>query len=64
VTTRLRAALEKSIEKFLADQCEQDDWPDVYWPDTFAERMADAAYAAFRLSVESQQYAEREREAT
>lgn len=58
MSTRLRAELEKHIQLWLNDNCDQDDWPDVIVPTSTNVRMADAAYAVFAVIGDAQDYVE------
>lgn len=54
MTTRLKALLESSIEKFIEEHHEDEDWPQAWWPEDQTARMADAAYSIWMASVRGQ----------
>ena len=44
---RLKAELDKKMEEWVAENCELDDWPQVYVHESMAEDMADTAADVF-----------------
>ena len=45
MNTRLLAALEEAIDKWVDSECDKDDWIRAYWPQNGVELMAKAAAA-------------------
>lgn len=60
MTTRLKAKLEKSIQRWIDEECEHGDWPQFWVCDSFVPLMTEAAYSVFKASYEGQQFAEKE----
>ena len=44
---RLKAELDKKMEEWIAENCELDDWSQVYVHESMAEDMADTAADVF-----------------
>ncbi len=40
---KLLAELEKVIQDFADKHCEDDEWPDIYWPDNGSHLVTNAA---------------------
>lgn len=40
---KLLAKLEEAIEKFVNENCDDDEWPDTYWPDNGSKLVTQAA---------------------
>ena len=60
MSTRLLSELEKKINEWITDNCEEDDWMDGLIHPSLEQQMASAAYAVFAASVDAQKYAEKQ----
>ena len=56
MNAKLFADLEHSIEQWIDDHCEEDDWLDVYVGNLTENKMAAAAAAVLDGIEEAQQY--------
>lgn len=56
---KYKAKLEAAIDKFIEDNCQDDDMipSEAYYPDCLVEMMTDAAEVVFDMSVQAQQFA-------
>lgn len=54
---KLFANLVETLETWVGEHCEDDEWPDFFVGDEMALKMAEAARAVFEASVNSQKYA-------
>lgn len=57
MSTRLLAELEKKINEFITENCDQDDWMDGLVHPNLERQMASAAYSVFAASNDAQNYA-------
>jgi len=58
--TGLYATLEKAIERWLNDHCEDDEWPDSYIYEDQSKDMAKAVELVFDANVKGQKFAKKE----
>jgi len=56
----LRVRLLQAIEKWMEENCEERNWPDVLVDDGLSTRMADAARIVFDSQVAAQEYYKKE----
>lgn len=58
--TSLKLKLEQAIDKWMQDNCDDDDWPDMYvYGDLYVD-MATAAEQVFDSSHKGQKFADNE----
>lgn len=53
----LYASLVEHLQKWVNSNCEENNWPDMYWGNATVECMAKAAAAVVDACEESQAYA-------
>ena len=58
MNARLLSRLEHYIDKFMTENCESTDWPDVYIHPGLVMQMAKSASLVFDSSADGQKYAE------
>ena len=56
--SHLLVSLENTIEKWLNDHCEDDEWPNAFVYENQSKDMANAAALVFDASVKGQEFLE------
>lgn len=60
MSTRLLAGLEKKMNEWITENCEEDDWPNALVHPALERQMASSAYSVFAACAEGQEYAEQQ----